>query len=228
MPITGIKWISGEGHDIHMLRGSGRAPLQDLLEFTLPDGSTEDVVTYLLTNHDVTLKFRSSFRNLIDLAAVPPTCSGFGVTINLNTGSIRVDPPTPNPLIHNFVIDAIATDSTDGEEYRTSIRVHLHNRVISAWLTPPIVTLRPSSDPLPQTTQVRFSTRALFDDGTVGDLTNHADIVWRGANVDHEGFLMIAAGNDPSTAPVKVEAVLPRDLRDPGDPRRLKSSPKVM
>ena len=29
---------------------------------------------------------------------------------------------------------------------------------------------------------------------------------------------MIAAGNDPSTAPVKVEAVLPRDLRDPADP----------
>ena len=45
MAITGIKWISGEGHDIHLLRGARAAPLQDLLEFTLPDGSSEDVVT---------------------------------------------------------------------------------------------------------------------------------------------------------------------------------------
>ena len=224
MPITGINWIDGEGHDIHMLRGSRRAPLQDLLEFTLPDGSTEDVVTYLLTNHDVTLNFQSSFRNLVDLAAVPPTCSGFGVTINLNTGSIQVDPPTPNRVIHNFLIHATATDSSDGEEYRTSIRVHLHNRIVSAWLTPPILTLRPSAAALPQTTQVRFSVRALFDDGTVGDLTHHPDIVWRGTNVDAEGLLIIQSGNDPTTPAVEVEAVLPRDLRDPADP----SAPEVV
>ena len=112
MPITAIDWISGEGHDIHMLRGSRRAPLSDLLEFTLPDGSTEDVITYLATNHDVELDFQASFRNEIDVAAVPPTCSGFGITINFETGSIRVDPPTPNPLIHNFLIHANAADSS--------------------------------------------------------------------------------------------------------------------
>ena len=79
------------------------------------------------------------------------------------------------------------------------------------------MTIRPQSGTLPETTRVRFSIRALFDDGTVGDLTNHPGIVWRGANVDGDGFLIIAAGNDPSTDPVKVEAVLPRDLRDPAD-----------
>ena len=35
---------------------------------------------------------QASFRNVIDIAAVPPTCSGFGVTINFETGSIRVRP----------------------------------------------------------------------------------------------------------------------------------------
>jgi hypothetical protein len=201
-----------------MLRGSRREPLREVLEFTLPDGSTEDAVTYLLTNHDVELDFQASFRNVIDVATVPPTCSGFGVTINFETGSIRVDPPSPNPLIHNFLVHATAVDSTDGEEYRASIRVHLHNRVVSAWLTPPILTVRPETGALPQTTPVRFSVRALFDDGTVGDLTHHRDIAWRGANVDHDGFLTIAAGNSPGDAPVKVEAVLPRGLRDPADP----------
>jgi hypothetical protein len=218
MPITGINWISDAGHDIHMLRGSQHDPLSDLLEFTLPDGSTEDVITYIGTHHDVEIDFQSSFRNVIDVSTVPQTCIGFGVTINFQTGSIRVDPPPPNPLIHNFLIHVNAADTSDGNEYRTSVRVHLHNRVVSAWLTPPILTVRPQSGTLPETTRVRFSIRALFDDGTVGDLTNHPDIVWRGANVDRDGFLIIAAGNDPTTDPVKVEAVLPRDLRDPADP----------
>ncbi|HEX2226718.1 MAG TPA: hypothetical protein VHM64_06230, partial [Candidatus Binatia bacterium] len=218
MPITGINWIDGEGHDVHMLRGSRREPLRDLLEFTLPDGSTEDAVTYLLTNGDVELNFQPSFRNLVDMAAVPPTCTGFGITINFETGSIQVDPPAPNPLIHNFLIHATAIDSSDGKEYRSSIRVHLHNRVVSAWLTPPILTLRQTADPLPQTTRVRFSVRGQFDDGTVGELTHHRDIAWRGANVDADGFLIIAAGNSPATPAVKVEALLPRDLRDPADP----------
>ena len=101
MPITAINWITGAGHDIHMLRGSRHDPLSDLLEFTLPDGSTEDVVTYIATHGDVELDFQSSFRNVIDVSTVPQTCTGFGVTINFQTGSIRVDPPTP---IRLFII----------------------------------------------------------------------------------------------------------------------------
>lgn len=220
MPITGIEWKSGEGHDIHLLRGGRRAPLRDLLDFTLPDGSTEDAATYLADNADVELDFQASFTNVIDEDSLPPTCTGFGITINFRTGSIRVDPPpTPDPVIHNFLVHATAVDTSDGKEYRTSIRVHLHDKVISAWLTPAILTLRPEVAPRPQTTGVRFSVRAEFDDGTVGELTNHPDLEWRPrVSVEDDGRLIIAVGRGPEDPAVRIEAVLPPDLRDPANP----------
>jgi hypothetical protein len=220
MPITAINWDGDAQYDIHMLRGTGRSALLDSLTFTRSDGVVEDAPTYLAANADVTLDFQPSFKNLLDVSVDPPICTGFGITINNETGEIQVDePPIPGPVIHNFSIHATAQDSSDGKEYRTSVRVHLHNRVTAAWLTPPILTLRPESGALPQTTRVRFSVRAAFDDGTVGDLTHHPDIDWRPrANVTDTGRLIIAAGNAPGDPIVKIEAVLPPDLEDPSLP----------
>lgn len=217
MPITAIAWADDAEYDVHMLRGTSRPALRDSVMFTRSDGVVEDAPTYIAANGDVTLSFQPSFRNEMDLTVNPPTCTGFGITINNETGESRVDPPpTPEPVIHNFLVHATAQDSSDGKEYRISIRVHLHNRVASAWLTPPILTLRPESGALPQTTRVRFSVRAQFDDGTVGDLTHHPDIVWRPtADVAGSGRLIIASGNGPSTPAVQIEAVLPADLQDP-------------
>ena len=217
MPITAIAWADDAECDIHMLRGTNRPALRVSVMFTRSDGVVEDAATYLAANADVTLNFQPSFKNVMDVTVNPPTCTGFGITINNDTGEIRVDPPpTPGPVIHNFLVHATAQDSSDAKEYRISIRVHLHNRVASAWLTPPILTLRPESGALPQTTRVRFSVRAQFDDQTIGDLTHHPDIVWRpAANVAGTGRLIIAPGNGPSTPAVQIEAVLPADLQDP-------------
>jgi hypothetical protein len=220
MPITGINWKDGEGYDLHLLRGRDGPALLGLLEVTEEDGTVVDAITYLVANDDVKIDFQPTFTNLLDQTANPPTCTGLGITINNTTGSVRANPqPNPDPVVHNFLLHARAEDSSDDSEYRTSVRVHLHNRVTSAWLTPPVLTLRPEGAVFPQTTQIRFSVRAQFDDGTVGDLTHHPNIAWRpAANVTNSGRLIIAAGNGPSDPAVKIEAVLPVDLRDPSIP----------
>jgi hypothetical protein len=127
MPITGIEWKRGQGHDIHLLRGRQRTLLRDTLNFILPDGSRRDAARYLRDNADVELDFQPSFKNTIDEESIPPSRVGFGIRITVETGSIRVDPPTPDPVIHNFLVHAIAVDTNDDEEYSTSIRVHLHD-----------------------------------------------------------------------------------------------------
>jgi IgA Peptidase M64 len=219
MPITGINWIEGEGHDIHLLRGRQGPALLGLLEVTEEDGSVTDLITYLIDNDDVTISFLPSFDNVLDLNANPPVSRGFGITINNNTGSVRAKAPPDDPVIHNFLLHVIAEDASDDSEYRTSLRIHLHNRVTAAWLTPPVLTLRPVGDVFPQTTDVRFSVRAEFDDETIGDLTHHPGIQWRpSSNVTNTGRLIIAAGNTPGDPAVKIQAVLPLDLQDPANP----------
>jgi hypothetical protein len=188
--------------------------------FQLPDGTTQDAAAYLAANADVAINFQPSFRNVLDLTVAPPTCSGFGITINNNNGETRVPaPPSPATTIHNFLLHATAEDSSDDKEYRISVRIHLHNRVTSAWLTPSILTLRPDGPTLPQTTFRRFSVRAQFDDNTVGDLTNQSGLTWGPlANVEPSGRLIVSVGNSPSDPAVEITATLPADLRDPANP----------
>ena len=132
---------------MHLLRGMQSSALLGLLEVTEPDGTVVNAVTYLAANDDVTIEFQLSFENTPDAGAT--TSTGFGITINNETGEIRVvPPPAPDPVIHNFLVHATAQDSSDDKEYRISIRVHLHNRVTSAWLTPPLLTLRPEAGEL--------------------------------------------------------------------------------
>ena len=220
MPITGIQWKSNREYDIHLLRGRTLSPLLAQVNVELPDGNTQDAATYLAANADVTIDFQPSFRNVLDVTATPPTCTGFGITIDNSNGEVRVPPPpTPAPVIHNFLLHATAQDSSDGKEYRISVRIHLHNRVTSAWLTPPILTLRPDGPTLPQTTFRRFTVRAQFDDNTVGDLTNQQGLTWGPlGNVEPSGRLVISVGNSPSDPAVEITATLPADLRDPGNP----------
>ncbi|MBP8826867.1 MAG: hypothetical protein KBH05_10360, partial [Nitrospira sp.] len=138
MPITGIKWKRSREYDIHLLRGRTLPALLSAIDVELPDGSTQDATAYLAANADVTINFQPSFRNVLDLTVAPPTCSGFGITINNDNGEIRVPaPPGPATTIHNFLLHATAEDSSDDKEYRISVRIHLHNRVTSTWLTPP-------------------------------------------------------------------------------------------
>lgn len=216
MPIRDMDWKDGEGYDIHLLRGNHRLNVRDGLEFTRPNGSTVDAATYLASNADVTLEFFPSFKHTVDVTTTPPQCTGFGIRIDTETGTVEVDaPPTPDPVIHNFILHARAEDSSDGKTYETTIRVHLHNKVMSAWLTPPVLTVRPTGRPRPEQTEVRFSVRALFDDDTVGDITHHPNIIWRPtANFNGIGEITIDTGNNASTPPIDVEAVLPPDLED--------------
>jgi hypothetical protein len=216
MPITDIRWKEGEGHDIHLLRGNLRLALRDAIEFQETDGSWVDASNYLLVSHDVVLSFRPSFKFVMDVTPTESVCVGFGIRINNETG--RIETPAADPAINNFLVYVQAEDSSDPANHKffhTHIRVHMHNRVTSAWLTPPVLTLRPSGAPLPEQTQVRFSVRAQFDDNTVGDITHHPNIIWRPtANVAGFGFLRINPGDNPGNPAIEIEAILPPDLED--------------
>jgi hypothetical protein len=84
-----------------------------------------------------------------------------------------------------------------------------------------VITLRPGGADRPETTATRFSVRSRFDDGTIGDLTHHADLEWApSANVNNRGFLIVADGNGPGTPEVAVEARLPLNLQDATTPGR--------
>jgi len=71
----------------------------------------------------------------------------------------------------NFVV--AATLQAGGQPLRTtSFRVHVHNSITSAWMTPV------SMDAVQEEPDHMFSIYAEFSDGTVGDITYHHGITW--------------------------------------------------
>ena len=103
MPITGIDWKDGAGHDLHLLRGRDGPALLGLLEVTEGDGTVVDAITYLVANDDVKIDFQPTFTNLLDQTANPPTCTGLGITINNRLGP-GGSFASSGSIIHNFLI----------------------------------------------------------------------------------------------------------------------------
>ena len=76
---------------------------------------------------------------------------------------------------------------------------------------------------LPETSNYRFSVRAQFDDGIVGDLTDNHGVAWQPADrVDDEGKLRLLAGDNVGNN-IFMRATLPAELGGASTPvaRRL-------
>jgi hypothetical protein len=141
-----LLWKEDEGYDIHVLRGG---PASKALDSALAlDSSTNALPP----------KFTPRFKNAANL----------GVSVDPKTGEVTAQAQPgggtkfPN---FNFIITAQQIIGGSGT-LETKIRVHVHESIQQIWLTPSTLSAHIGAD------ERRFTVLALFDDGTVGDITN--------------------------------------------------------
>lgn len=215
MPITRVFFSGNTGRDIHVLRNNTptRALNQQALKFRPLHGP--DVFAELYTGGDVTLTFTPLFKG----AAQGNNFVGDnnGITVNMQTGVVTVANGIPQNVKHNFLIEVSALNAGDdpSKTLFESIRVQIHNAVTQVWLTPEKLTVRPIDDPtVPTPTPYRFSVRAQFDDGLVGDLTEGHGVTWSDAGTHvnaNTGEITVLPADVPDSN-VFVTATLPAQL----------------
>ena len=163
MALTGAVWISA---DLHVVRGAPSRRLD--AELRLFDDTTSDDIFANNPPAHVRVTFEPAF--LAEGPQDPARVSGHGASVDTGTGVVTVLPASPGGRrLHNFLLTAVARDTNTSREFRQVIRVHVHDAVEDAWLTPASLTVRPTSN---QFVSSRFSFLARFDDGVVGDVGN--------------------------------------------------------
>jgi len=203
MPIPDIYFSPAD--DYHLLRGQ-QVDLLHILR--VGDVSATD---YKTAHNTTTIKFKPLF--LGTATGTNYHSDPLKLKVDTSTGVVEATAGTPAKFKRNFIVEVEAEDSADPGKKQTTIRIHVHNHVTQAWLTPPTLTIRPSGKPLPELTRFRFSVRAEFDDGTVGDVTNHPGIDYKpDANAFINGYLAIEPEDDPGNPPITITATLPANL----------------
>jgi hypothetical protein len=219
MPITRIFWGDTSNQDIHVLRRETTRDLtQNGLRFVDAPHHSVSAATYLAAHNDVDLIFTPLF-NGTDSGDV---FSGQGIQVNSGTGQVTVEAlPRPLPK-NNFIIEVQAIDQNAGPDDdplidTDYIRVHIHTSVSAVALTPATLTIRPAAATRtdPEDPGYRFTVRAKFDDGTMGDLTENHGVTWSSTPPGHvdenTGALSIIAGDADGDA-ITITATLPAAL----------------
>jgi hypothetical protein len=226
VPIQGIKWDDTTGQDIHLLRGHSTGDLWSDRLFFIEPARVAPAEQYFRDNQppDVKLVFQPLFKGDSTPAQnLPPEqpphkiFSGQGITVDMLTGRVTVaalPPPLPK---NNFIMEVTANNKGPGAgpPMTETIRIHLHTSISSLALTPTTLTVRPAAAMRtePEETGYRFTLRALFDDGTMGDLTEHHGVIWSpDDHVNNLGQLIIAPGDVVNGLPIKITATLPPEL----------------
>jgi hypothetical protein len=230
MPIKRILWDGNAGRDIHVLRGGVTRDLTHALKFVR---DTDDKVffadDYLVEVADVTLTFTPVFKRTLQGGEFVGDANG--IRVSRATGFVSVSDVIPFNVKHNFLIEVEAKNDGNQKVFREAIRVHVHGSVTQVWLSPAQLTVRPISGPGEAfSSQYRFSVRAQFDDGLVGDLTDGHGVTWNepAGHVDAaSGRISILATDHPGDT-FPVAATLPLGLggaSTPAGPRvRIESS----
>lgn len=195
MPIDQA-FFMGSG-DIHLVRGQTSERLDRRLVFGLVPEGTKRGDEYIPANQDVSLEFKPLFKGTRN----GDLLEGHGLKVNVKTGQIEVQKTAPARVKSNFIIEAVAKNLPDGPTFTEIIRVHIHPSAVRIWLTPDQLVIRPAEATRPETTSSRFTVRAEFSDGVVGDITREHGVTWSpSSNVTNGSFggsLIIASGNKP-------------------------------
>ncbi len=199
MPINNIFWSGDKQNDIHVIAGQSFLDLTTAhLAFAKvnPDGTITNqfAKTYLndaSNANDVTLTFKPLFKG----AVAGDNFSGHGITVNTKTGVVTVVAALPAPRKNNFIMEAVAVSGA--RTFTEIIRIHVHQSISQVWLTPSTLSVRPFTNSRPENTTHKFSVRAQFDDGIVGDITKIPGLTWSPtANVNIvSGSLILKAGD---------------------------------
>lgn len=220
--VRGLVWkAAGLARDLHVLPGHVTRPLAPDLNVQSantanPAGvdDVEDLAAFLAANPAVGFEFRPLFNaNKVGDVWVG---SGLGVDVSVHakTGVVTIGPTLPAlPAVakRNFIVEARLTED---RLVREVIRVQVHQSVKDVWLTPSTLTVRLGGTVAP-TMGPRFTVRAEFDDGVVGDVTLNHGVTWSGDKPGRptaEGFLRVDAGTDTPGDTIAITATLPARL----------------
>jgi hypothetical protein len=189
-----------EGEDLHLIRGVPAPSVDQLVCFA--DGtSSYDVPT--ARNHGLTdIAFRPRLRHGAPAAGMFPA---LGLQVEAATGRIVADPNPPEPRIEHFHLDIEARIAGQAEPETMSVLVWLHDGIDDVWTTPSPLTFPRGHGPhrSPRTPSIL----ARFDDGVIGDVTNHPGVVLL------DGSKSISADPDVAIgATISVDATLPASL----------------
>jgi hypothetical protein len=172
MALTGCFWPS---LDFHVVRGVPSPPL--LQRLVLFDDAVTGTIPGTTPPAHVEVGLRANFQPEGPQAA--GTISGHGVSIDTGTGVVTVTaPPSGGRRLHNFLLTASATDRNTHQAFSHVMRVHVHDSLTDAWLTPSALSLRMNRPDVAQFRDSRFSLLARFDDGVIGDIGSWAPLQW--------------------------------------------------
>ncbi len=219
MPINNIFWAGGKGYDIHLIWGNSGPDLTDVpfLVFGVPSpGSNVFAKNYVQpAPTDVILTFTPVFKK--NTVGSVYNCAGVaGLGVNRDTGVVTTSGPFPaGTKKYNFIIVAQATfipAAGPAQVFKEYIRVHIHQSITHAWLTPSPLTVRDG------VTGYKFSILAQFDDNTMGEIPGDTTgINWTSANTAavtvfaNTGHLNVVGGTAAGTN-VVITATLPASL----------------
>jgi hypothetical protein len=217
MAIRRLFWGWETSRDIHLLRGTTSRDLTATgLRVVDENGDQPSADNYLLVNPNDRIVFTPQFRS-----TGPPggdyENSAIGIRVDRRTGAVTAA-LSPSRVKHNFVMEIQGRNQDGSTSNIEAVRVHVHNSVVDAWLTPEHLTVRPAGGPLPEFTSFRFALRVQFDTGVVGDLTLLHGVRWSSAgpsgpdaNVSQVGQLQLGAADAPG-ADIPITATLPASL----------------
>src|SRR4051794_28871667 len=175
-------WKEGEGFDLHVLRKGPASPP-------------------LTNSFDIDPQFPLAQFPLQFVASFKGAPSNHGVTVDVLTGSVTAvaHPNASEPKLRNFMMTARQTipPASGGQIFETKMRVHVHETIQKLWLTPATLTVHTRAD------ECKFTVLALFDDGSVGDITDWPQLAFTSADPNAvsvmQGNILVAEPGRPTT-----------------------------
>ncbi len=174
-----------EGEDLHVLRGRPSVALDQLVTI-LSDGMEHSPAGAVAAGLISSIDFRPRLRIG---GVITTTYTAPGIEVVALTGQVLAAQVPPGQGIGAFYMDVTALRTTAGDPpLETSLLVRVHDQVTQAWLTPSPLTLPRdvlapgggggAAAPIEPRSWRRPTVLAEFDDGVIGDVTNHPGIVW--------------------------------------------------
>jgi hypothetical protein len=165
MALTALSFRQAfDGDDLHVVRGVTLHSLAKSIELRDPAVSEFAIHGDTPPAH-IRIRFRPHFQP--EPPATPDVTSGHGVRVNDRTGLITVLPaPAGGRRLRNFMLTISAQDTNTQAELTLRVRVHVHDAMVRAWMTPATLTIRPDGG------LAKFSLFAEFDDKVIGDISN--------------------------------------------------------
>jgi hypothetical protein len=158
MATAPLNWLDGEGYDLHVLRNG---PPSKALDASI----------------DFDQQFPAASFPLVFTPHFKGAPNSQGISVNTTTGAVTAT-AAPAPKLRNFLMTVSQARGTDSAE--TRIRIHIHDSIQKIWLTPATLTVPGVSAAQPDL--YKFTVLALFDDDTMGDITDWPQVTLKSAD----------------------------------------------